>query len=186
MENKAISIPTIVLACTAIVISIWQGYETRHHNKLSVKPLLGIRYSVSENHPFIGVWIQNNGYGPAIIKEFIVYLDGQPIKVNSPGSAEKVYQDAKIFFKGVTFWSPAESFILRHGEDINLISYPKDKWTTGGIKMLVEGLNHLRFQFIYESIYGEEFSKSTLEETKKTLSHNKTHPIRQTNRRLGL
>lgn len=163
MENKAISIPTIVLACVAVVISIWQGCETRHHNKLSVKPFLGIRFSISKNDPLMGVWIENNGFGPAIIKDFFVYLDRQPTRIDSREAAEKVYQAAQIYNKGIKFWSPMKSTVLKHDGRINIISYPKENWTTEGIEMFSERLSHLRFKFIYESIYEEEFEISTLE-----------------------
>ncbi len=163
MENKAISIPTIVLACTAVVISIWQGCETRRHNKLSVKPLLSITISTSENDSLMGVWIDNNGTGPAIIKEFFVHLDGQPTKVDSRETANKVYRDAGINISAIKFGCPVPSVSLRHGGQFNIISYPKNNWTTKGKEEFKKRLSHLSFTFIYESIYKEKFVTSTFE-----------------------
>ncbi len=164
ISHRITAISTIFIACVAVGISIWQGYETRRHNRLSAKPFLGIRFSISEKKPLMGVWIENNGFGPAIIKEFIVYLDGQPTKVNSYEAAKKVYQAAKIYDKSKSFWSPMKSAVLKLGGRINIISYPKENWTTEGIEKFKERLSHLGFKFIYESIYEEEFKVSVLVE----------------------
>ncbi len=101
MADLAISISAIVIACAAVGISVWQGWVTRYHNKLSVKPILEISASVTDNSPLMGVWVENCGTGPAIIKNMIIYLDGQPTKVYSTEAANKVYQDAGINVSGL-------------------------------------------------------------------------------------
>lgn len=160
--NRITAISTIMIACVAIGLSIWQGIETRNHNKLSVKPLLSVTISTSKNDSSMGVRVDNNGIGPAIIREFLIYLDGQPAKVYSLETARKIYQDAGLIIKGVDvsiieFDDQDPGTTLKHGGRLNIISYPKENWTTEGIKIFEDALSRLGFQFIYESIYEEKF-----------------------------
>jgi len=168
MENTIISISAIFVACVAVGISIWQGFETRRHNKLSVKPYLVIRTSTSKSGLSMGVWVENDGLGPALIKDFIVYFDGQPTRIDNREAAEKVYRPAQIYEKGIKFWSPMKSTVLKRDGRTDVISYPKAIWTPEGIEMFAERLSHLHFKFIYESIYGEKFETNTLEKQQET------------------
>jgi len=49
--------------------------ETRRHNKLSDRPYLSIRVMISKQAPYMGIQIENNGIGPAIIKKCILFID---------------------------------------------------------------------------------------------------------------
>ena len=161
MENLVVSISTIVIACIALGISIWQGWATRLHNKLSVKPLLDITTFYSETEPFIGVVVENHGVGPAIIKDFIVYIDGQPAIVDSVEAADKVYNATLSIGNEINYWHPEGDSVLKQGGGKEILWYRKEDWTTKGVEEFKETLSHLSFKFIYESIYREEFEIST-------------------------
>ncbi len=159
--NRITAISTIFIACTAVGISIWQGWETRRHNKLSVKPILEIHTSTTEAAPLLGVWVENCGTGPAIIKDMIVYFDGQPIKVDSKEKAENIYRSAIILIDKVGLWHPHGSgAVLKQGGKANIISYAKENWTIDGKEKFKKALSHLHFKFIYESVYTEKFEAS--------------------------
>jgi hypothetical protein len=57
---------TTVIALAALVISFWTGYETRRHNRLSVKPILGIKGKTAPG-PEYGLILSNDGAGPALV-----------------------------------------------------------------------------------------------------------------------
>ncbi len=156
-----ISISTIVIACAAVGISVWQGWATRHHNKLSVKPILEIHISTTSDGPLMGVWVENCGTGPAIIKDMIVYLDGQPTKVDNQEKAENIYRAANILSDKVSLWHPHGSgAVLKQGGKANIISYAKENRTIDGKEKFKKALSHLHFKFIYESVYTEKFEAS--------------------------
>ena len=64
---------TILIACCALGLTIWQGYQIRVHNRLSVKPLLIDFLEQSPNH--ITYRLNNKGLGPANIISYQIFAD---------------------------------------------------------------------------------------------------------------
>jgi len=161
MDDPYIAIPTIVIACVAVGISVWQGYVTRRHNKLSVKPILEIHTSLSKDNTPMGVSVENCGFGPAIINDFIVILDGKPTKVNNKKKAENIYKKAHLFSNQLNFWHPYnEGTVIKQGGTVNLITHVKKDLDFPVLSEFEEKLSHLHFKFIYESVYKEKFEAS--------------------------
>jgi hypothetical protein len=74
------AIAAISVAAIALVVSIWQGYETRHHNRLSVRPVLILDVDYTKDEAVETIRLRNVGTGPAIVKTFTVNEDGQPVQ----------------------------------------------------------------------------------------------------------
>ncbi len=68
-NSDYISIASATIALSAFVVAIWQGWITRTHNILSVTPLLYMHIDDSDG---LNYYIENQGLGPAIIKDFII------------------------------------------------------------------------------------------------------------------
>lgn len=66
---------TLVVAITAIGLSIWQGYETRLHNRLSVQPYLNVETTrLSQDTTFVlRISLLSSGLGPAVVEKVLVY-----------------------------------------------------------------------------------------------------------------
>lgn len=161
--ETVIAICAVFIAACALGVSIWQGAETRRHNKLSVKPYINIRVLISRQAEYMGVQIENNGIGPAVIKKCIVFVDGKPTQIDSYGSWEKVGKAAGIFDKKISFMTFPEGTVVKEGQVIPLISYPKQHWTDPGRKIVENALSRIRVKFIYESMYGDKFEETNLE-----------------------
>jgi hypothetical protein len=67
----------MVIAFAALFLSVWQAYQYRKHNELSVKPFLQLISEMAAGEPANGILINNAGFGPAIIKDFRIYVDGK-------------------------------------------------------------------------------------------------------------
>jgi hypothetical protein len=85
---------TLLVAVSAVLLSVWQGYEMRQHNRLSVLPNLdvtvrqltvergeqlefaGMRESVPQPTHFLGVSIENTGLGPAVVQKAKLFRAG--------------------------------------------------------------------------------------------------------------
>lgn len=65
-----------VIALSALAATFWQAYISRKHNKLSVKPYL-TTWTTTSSDGYVIVKIINNGVGPAHIKSFSIFVDGQ-------------------------------------------------------------------------------------------------------------
>jgi hypothetical protein len=69
---------TLLIALMAIALTIWEGAETRRHNRLSVQPRLdaAIESGRDSAGEYVRMAIESTGLGPAVIRAFRVYLDG--------------------------------------------------------------------------------------------------------------
>ncbi len=139
------------IALCALFVSVWEGVQTRRHNKLSTNPNLGIRVSISQNHASMGVFIENNGLGPAILEKLVVYIDNQPTTMENVMG---------IFDSKVTLLTHLNQLTVKEGQRLELISYPKKTWTPEGIKQFSKQLARLYFKIFYKSIYQERFETS--------------------------
>lgn len=65
----------VVLAVSALVVSVWQANITIQHNKLTVKPYLD--YRLIQQDSLLTVNFSNEGFGPAILEKVDFYYDGK-------------------------------------------------------------------------------------------------------------
>lgn len=69
-----IALGALITAFFSFVITVIQAQITRRHNKLSVRPHIGIRTTTSIESP-INIKIKNNGVGPAFINSVELRID---------------------------------------------------------------------------------------------------------------
>ena len=66
-KDKYLGLLSLFIASLALSTSIWQGIETRNHNRVSVKPILGVQYETIYNQTTVdrqpGIYL-TNGYVP--------------------------------------------------------------------------------------------------------------------------
>ena len=65
----------IVIALSALFVSVWQVRISHQHNKLSVKPYLD--YHLIQIDSTLEVSFSNEGFGPAIIKKITFTHNGK-------------------------------------------------------------------------------------------------------------
>ncbi|MEW8625316.1 MAG: hypothetical protein AB2551_06155 [Candidatus Thiodiazotropha sp.] len=70
---------SIIVAVSALVLTLHQIRATRNHNYLSVKPSLRFGWSAGEKDD--GIWIKNVGLGPAIITSFTIIKNGNKLTI---------------------------------------------------------------------------------------------------------
>lgn len=86
---------TLLVAVSAVALSVWQGYEMRQHNRLSVLPNLdvtgtrlvldeggqvqygGTPETMTERSYVLRVGVENTGLGPAVFEKALVYRAGE-------------------------------------------------------------------------------------------------------------
>lgn len=66
---------TLIVAVTAITLSIWEGYETRLSNRLAVQPYLeGQSQLITDDSTYTyTVFVTSDGLGPAVYKKVLIY-----------------------------------------------------------------------------------------------------------------
>ncbi|MFZ2307548.1 MAG: hypothetical protein WAW73_07275 [Rhodoferax sp.] len=77
-NSDYIAIASAAIALLALFSTGWQAWIARHHNRLSVKPLLSWSSNLAQtpNGFEVTVLLSNNGLGPAIVTERYFTLDG--------------------------------------------------------------------------------------------------------------
>ena len=158
--NALTAIVAVFIGICALGVSLWQGLETRKNYILSVTPAIKIIGDWREESEYPGIYIQNKGIGPAIIKEFeIRYLekkynylseDEELIKVIGQG----VHQVDITQFQWRTFDS--DEYIAA-GEITPVIFLGKSYIEK--IDVFKKVLSGMKINLNYASVYGDSFSE---------------------------
>jgi hypothetical protein len=72
-----ISLSAVAISLFALALSWWQLEVGREHNRLSVKPLVVITPHLEGPGGRNGVYLSNQGLGPAVLKSMKVVVAGQ-------------------------------------------------------------------------------------------------------------
>jgi hypothetical protein len=150
--DTIIALAATVIALSAFVVAVWQGVETRIHNRMSVMPRLRIGFVQSGKEP-IRLYVLNSGTGPAIIENFVVRRDGETIVSPSP----------EVLSGGLAQLGLAGDFFLRllyagdtlsAGETLDIIHIALTESTEAKVDILVSKLRRITIECEYSSIYG--------------------------------
>ncbi len=153
-SDTIVSVSAIVIALASIIVTTWQGIETRKHNRLSVRPKLEIVFESGKGH--FGYVVKNNGLGPAIITGKKIFVDGEEINYRGFSGLsdfiEKLNLDNRDLSHGAIF--PGKSFM--NGEVQYIVNFEMTE-KDDPEKLLPEIYKRVGFEITYESMYGEPF-----------------------------
>ncbi len=150
--DKIIAVSAIVVAIASMVISVWQGIENRHHNRLTVTPKLGISFSMTDKK--VGIVITNNGLGPAIMTKRTLKYKGKEIDDYQQEDIINVVKYLKMS-GNLNFAILNNDEILSAGTEYPLLMLGIEGMPT--LEMMEEIDSLVGFRLEYKSMYGEEF-----------------------------
>lgn len=75
--EKYTALSSMLIAVCALVISIWQSYSMQQHNKLSLRPYLEMAFEYDRREGRWGLYIYNQGMGPAQVTTVEYKVDGK-------------------------------------------------------------------------------------------------------------
>ncbi len=151
------AIATVFIAVCALGVTLWQGMETRKHNRLSVRPSLVLRITegkidAKKPNAEIKFIIANNGSGSAFIKKTIREIDDKKF---AEGDSQKYMEALAKIIEDVstaTCHDISSASIMKPGEEIVLISF---EYTSHEKK--IEALKKIKLFLEYQSAYEEKF-----------------------------
>ena len=76
-----VAICSLVVAVAAVAVVVWEGLENREHNRLSAKQMVLAEVTSSHTSRTWGIYLKNEGVGPAIVDFDVVTLDGRGTKL---------------------------------------------------------------------------------------------------------
>jgi hypothetical protein len=153
--NNVIALAAAVVSLSAMLVAVWQGSETRRHNRMSVRPR--IRFDLVRQGERVQFYMANTGTGPAIIERFMVYRDKEPL---ISLTVKKLTEEfAGLGLRGSFFlWYPHKGDALAAGEKPNVITAELEDDADSKWAILKNQLERLTVFCEYSSIYGEKRS----------------------------
>lgn len=151
-------IASAIIAALAFFLTIWQTRITRHHNKLSVRPALAGWENLEDEALSYTFSLSNNGIGPAFIKSFLIFVDGN--QVEGVGST-LVQQVSQLLFQGMSPrlgpWSVlAPGYCMRADQKVAIVSVTfRPEHSSVFHEVLQSARQRVRIIVKYESMYGE-------------------------------
>lgn len=158
-------ISTTVIALCALALSIWQGMQTRRHNRLSFRPHLISWTNRDAEKGFYTIELINNGIGPALIEEFLVKVDG---KVISGQGTEPIENGLKILFPNLEYTSlhgyVAKDYSMAAKDKVTIVAIKFLKQPFPTLEVMDRAYNRVSLDIPYKSFYGEHFHFPTQDE----------------------
>jgi len=150
---------TEVIALCALVLTSYQAYLSRVHNRLSLKPHLTrfVHRSRKAGQGFLAFELLNNGVGPAFIKSFEVMLDGKPIS-DTEKALKEVLADKDL---NSTVATLGPDYAMLAGEKKNILILSFELETDDDLTKIEEKLGRFDLKIEYQSVYGEKATLDT-------------------------
>ncbi len=169
-SDGIIGLLAIFIAISTLSFTVWEGYEIRKHNRLSVKPMILLDYTYSTNviqdigntdttltfEKTLKLFISNKGLGPSVIKSFEIIVSDKNGDIQTFNDWRPLFKEVLNDKKSDIFFKSYASFEI---DDV-LVSNKKIMlydlyWTDNGID-IPQNLE-ITLNIDYESIYGESF-----------------------------
>jgi hypothetical protein len=124
-------LPVVISLC-AISLTIYQAYNTRRHTRLSVQPRLDWSVTVDDGGA-VTYGLVNNGFGPALLTELTLLLDGEPVGPDGPATCAEL--DRRLGREGDA-WSTAcfdmeGEFVLRPADKVTVYASRQAEGASG-------------------------------------------------------
>ncbi len=87
IETVAATLAVFLAAC-ALGLSLYEGYQDRRHNRLSVKPAIDFSLHRAKTLQHVGLLIHTKGVGPAHIKRVFLFINGEEFPIKSAKDLE--------------------------------------------------------------------------------------------------
>ena len=147
-----IALASSATALCALGLSLWEGHQNRRHNKLSVRPLLTAEQNFEniDNEKIIRFELMNAGFGPAIIKDFILSYDGREVSKNNRKTYESFLEEKTKGFKILNIFSFVPDSSMPQHEKCELFSFSCKLDSNPSF------MNKLNLRINYQSIYQDE------------------------------
>ena len=160
-NDRVVALLAGAMALISLSVAIWDGFETRNHNRLSVRPNLSFNTSTTSSTTTDAqktsiikskstISVINKGLGPAIINSFkiITLVNDKRVIHNDWVSALKAINNRQQSNHTGTL---GDNSVLRADESTILVTLDTSATATASLKI----------EIVYRSIYEEEFVEST-------------------------
>ena len=157
--SYVIMIVTVIIAIAAVGVSVWEGIENRRHNRLFCKPYLMFNTNVSILSPEVGIFVENCGFGPALVRNFEILVDDNLKDSWSTVLKELSLVDSESSWLEWTYLNK-ESTIIGPGVSRGILAIKQENFTVDRMERFKKALSKLDVRIGYQSIYEDNFTVS--------------------------
>ena len=136
--TKLDSYALLIIALSAVIVSIWQANQQQRHDRLSMKPYLDWPSEYAGDTRVVKLW--NKGTGVALITDVVFTINDSTFSSWEIGLK---YADSTIRVNQSKLFS---NYKLAPNETITLVSYERGTGADGSLSISIE----------FESVYGEK------------------------------
>ena len=149
----------IIIALCALGLSIWQAQATIRHNHISVEPRPIVYFSSDAKKGKFGLYLSNNGMGPAYFDGFRLLVNGKHVSDPSLGVWPAYFKELNLNPLCFVFGSPYPKTSLRHGSEEILIEQNASAPIECAVDVLrlIQAFPSTQIEIKYQSIYGDKF-----------------------------
>ena len=151
--TTVIAICGIVIAVASLGVSAYVAWATRKHNRLSVRPLLGLTATFPVGAT-AGLRLTNSGLGPAKIVGSQLTFDGEQFGEFNKPNVDRFRDCLPVRPHAATLGG--QPFLDTDYKQFLLNVDPYDPAEHSEFRQMIE--RRLRLEIKYESIYGEGFT----------------------------
>ncbi|MDC5857447.1 hypothetical protein [Vibrio europaeus] len=153
-----ISIASSVIALCALLFTVWQGVQTRKHNRISYKPHLTSWSHKEQQKGVFALDIINNGLGPAVIKKFTISVDGEALDGKGPALVEsavrRIFADKRY---SAHYEFMGASYVMGAKDRCRVVVIKFEGTTVPTSDEVEQAIERARLEIHYESFYGDSF-----------------------------
>jgi len=151
--NTVIAISGVVIAVASLGVSAYVAWATRRHNRLSVRPLLGLTITFPVGAT-AGLRLTNSGLGPARIISSRLAVAGEQFGDFNKPNVDRLRERLPVRPHAATLGG--QPFLDTDYRQFLLSVDPYDPAEHGEFRRLID--EKLRLEILYESIYGQRFT----------------------------
>ncbi|MDM7961201.1 MAG: hypothetical protein QUV19_03615 [Alteromonas macleodii] len=153
-KSDQIALASAVIALSAFGATAYSSYLARKHNRISVFPKLDYAVVFSNSVDRIGLFLVNNGLGPAVIEKWELLVDDMPYRAHGIERFEQLTTFLKLDDTvNYGYFKPGTMFQV--GEAIELFAVSTEPYSFGRNDQIRNALQRLKITITYRSIYQE-------------------------------
>ena len=150
-----IALISALIALLAFGLTVWQGLQTRNHNRLSSKPFLDFRW-VNKPGDGLRCELKNLGLGPAFLNKIKFFVDDQEFNIENRNDYKFLFEalDFDLLVNQVGVLHVQERSALGVGQSDSLLVFCDSSVSKDNHELIAVKLRRFCVQVEYKCIYG--------------------------------
>ncbi|KAJ30514.1 hypothetical protein [Sulfitobacter pontiacus] len=183
-KKNPVSLASLVVAVCALLFTAMQMDQSQIHNRVTLAPLVGIGIDDHDPTRTSGLYFENGGLGPAIVKGINLRIDGEEFRFETHIAWENVREhlnnnNETFGNEMIEFSSLPKNHFIGAGERHFLISVSSENASDDALAVLRDLVGRVEVGICYQSVYrdlfyvegggSEEFSEHCLDNYTSTI-----------------